>query len=93
MDRKKWNNFELVIGSTNGSTTEAKVKYVFENTDAQTSQTTHVVRDDGVSIRGRIGNYRAYGAQADITNETGRMQLNQFKIAGALTFRSQNKAE
>ena len=93
MDRKKWNNFELVVGSTNGSTTEAKVKYIFENKDAQTTETTYTVLDEGVSIRGRIGNYRAYGAQADITNETGRMQLNQFKIAGALTFRSLNKAE
>jgi hypothetical protein len=94
IDRKKWNNYEIVYGSYSGAETDVDLSFELENSDITTaSQTLKATTDEGVSIRGRIGNYRAYGAQAVIENDTGAFELKQFKIAGALTFRSQNNTE
>lgn len=94
IDRKKWNNYEIVYGSYNGSSTNALLNFELENTDATTAvETLPSKTDEGVSIRGRIGNYRAYGAQAIIENNAGAFELKQFKIAGASTFRSLNNTE
>lgn len=93
IDRKKWNNYEIVFGSATGTETSAFVGFDFENIDGSLSQVQYTATDEGVSIRGRIGNRRAYGATAQIINTTGRLRLSQFKIAGALTFKSLNKAE
>ena len=94
IDRKKWNNYEIVYGSYSGAETDVDLSFELENSDITTaSQTLESTTDEGVSIRGRIGNYRAYGAQAVIENDTGAFELKQFKIAGALTFRSQNNTE
>ena len=94
IDRKKWNNYEIVAGSLNGNEANINVEIITENIDKSgISKAFNSITDEGVSNRARIGNVRAYGAQANITNQIGRMRLSQFKIAGALTFRSQNKAE
>ncbi len=94
MDRKKWNNYELVFGSSlSGTSCTAAIFFVFENRDTQNTATTYTTSNSGVSFRGRIGNIRAYGAQAQIIATNGRIRLNQLKIAGALTFKSLNKLE
>lgn len=94
MDRKKWNNYEIVAGSVDGTEANIGVEIITENIDKSgITRSFNFITDEGVSNRARIGNVRAYGAQANITNQSGRMRLSQFKIAGALTFRSQNKAE
>jgi len=89
IDRKKFNNFELNFGSSGIYVMRGTIKFIFEDTDAETEDFALLnVNEERVSQRGRIGNYRAYGAQAEITNEIGRILVNQFKIGGALTFRS-----
>ena len=89
IDRKKFNNFELNYGSSGIYVMRGTIKFIFEDTDAETEDFALLnVNEERVSQRGRIGNYRAYGAQAEITNEIGRILVNQFKIGGALTFRS-----
>ena len=94
IDRKKWNNYEIVFGSSLLNTSAGlAIVFVFENKDTSRLATRYTTSDEGVSFRGRIGNFRAYGAQAEITVESGRIRLNQLKIAGALTFKSLNKAE
>lgn len=87
IDRKKWNNFELVFG---GLQARLGLSVEFENTDNSAVLSTGYVSEDegGVSIRGRIGNYRAYGAQFTMTSSQGEPTLQQFKVAGALTFNS-----
>ena len=48
--------------------------------------------DEDVSIRGRIGNKRAYGMQVTLSNTVGRPRFRAIKVAGAEAFRSTNKA-
>jgi len=94
IDRKKWNNYEVVISNATSAETIVTVTIQTENRDRVGGPIEYRPSDfEGVSFRDRIGNLRAYGAQADIQNSSGRFTLSQFQIAGALTFRSQNKAE
>ena len=99
IDRKKWNNFEIVIGNMNSVGVDATSQLIFEtfNRDTESGVNNFTMPADnnqkGISFRGRIGNKRAYGLEATILNNVGRFELYQFKVAGALTFRSQNKAE
>jgi|14BtaG_2_1085337.scaffolds.fasta_scaffold01952_3 hypothetical protein len=99
IDRKKWNNFEIVMGNMNSVGVDATSQVIFYtfNRDTESNVTNFTMPADnnekGISFRGRIGNKRAYGLEATISNPVGRFELYQFKVAGALTFRSQNKAE
>ncbi len=94
IDRKKWNNYEIVISNVTNADTIVQVTITTENRDRVGGPTDYRPSNyEGVSFRDRIGNLRAYGAAATITNYSGRFTLSQFQIAGALTFRSQNKAE
>ena len=99
IDRKKWNNFEIVMGNMNSVGVDATSQLTFNtfNRDTEGSIVNFTMpadnNDKGISFRGRIGNKRAYGLETTISNGTGRFELYQFKVAGALTFRSQNKAE
>jgi hypothetical protein len=93
VDRKKWNNYEVVLTNEGHASTLVSVRVTTENKDggSDTSEFTPP-NYEGVSYRARIGNVRAYGADATIREDTGRFSLQTFKIAGALTFRSQNEA-
>lgn len=92
IDRKKWNNFELVYGGKTTDLATGTLKFILEDTDFTTPDYSLVaisdIFKDRVSFRGRIGNYRAYGAQAEIVNEVGRIIVSNLKIAGAITARS-----
>ena len=46
-----------------------------------------------ISIRGRLGNPRAYGIQLDINNTVGRPKLRAVSVDGIESFRAVDKAE
>jgi hypothetical protein len=52
-----------------------------------------IAPDEDVSVRGRIGNKRAYGLQVTLTSILGRPRFRSLKIAGAETFRSTSSVQ
>jgi len=52
-----------------------------------------IAPDEDVSIRGRIGNKRAYGLQVTLTSILGRPRFRSLKVAGAETFRSTSSVQ
>jgi len=100
IDRKKWNNFELHIQSSQNNVSDANLEAITENIDAIIDLGTvsningeELAIDEDVSLRGRFGNKRAYGLQFKLTTTQGRPKLRAIKVAGAITFRSIQKAE
>ena len=100
IDRKRWNNFELHVQSSPDNASDLSISAELENIDstvdlgtlrARNSGTT-LAPDEDVSIRGRIGNKRAYGMQVTLNNTVGRPRFRAIKVAGAEAFRSTNKA-
>jgi len=100
IDRKRWNNFELHVQSSPDNASDLSISAELENIDsivdlgtlrACNSGTTLAPSED-VSIRGRIGNKRAYGMQVTLNNTVGRPRFRSIKVAGAEAFRSTNKA-
>jgi hypothetical protein len=100
MDRKRWNNFELHVQSSPDNASDLSITAELENIDAvvdlgtlsQLNSNSTLAPDEDVSIRGRIGNKRAYGMQVTLNNTTGRPRFRAIKVAGAEAFRSTNKA-
>ena len=100
IDRKKWNNFELHLQSSENNVSNANLEAITENNDGiidlgSVSQINgqELAIDEDVSLRGRFGNKRAYGLQFKLTTTKGRPRLRALKVAGAITFRSLQKAE
>ena len=100
IDRKKWNNFELHLQSSENNVSDANLEAITENIDAIIDLGTvaningeELAIDEDVSLRGRFGNKRAYGLQFKLTTTQGRPKLRAIKVAGAITFRSIQKAE
>ena len=100
IDRKKWNNFELHLQSSENNVSDANLEAITENIDAIIDLGTlaningeELAIDEDVSLRGRFGNKRAYGLQFKLTTTKGRPRLRALKVAGATTFRSLQKAE
>ncbi len=59
IDRKKWNNYEIVAGSADGSEADIGVEIITENIDrAGISRGFNFITDEGVSNRARIGKIR-----------------------------------
>ena len=48
--------------------------------------------NEDVSIRGRIGNSRAYSIQFTLNNFSGRPRIKSIKTSGGVSFNSTNKA-
>ena len=100
MDRKRWNNFELHVQSSPDSDSNFNISAELENIDALVSlgslsslnSNNSLLAHEDVSVRGRIGNRRAYGMQVTLDNIVGRPRFRAIKVAGAETFRSTNKA-
>jgi hypothetical protein len=101
IDRKKWNNYEFHVESSSTQDSNADVTAITENIDSVTSLGTlqsingnvpPAVNED-YSLRGRIGNKRAYGLQIKIETTTGRPKIRAIKVAGATTFRNSGEAE
>jgi len=100
IDRKKWNNFELHLQSSQNNVSDGNLEAITENIDDIISLGTisdlngvEISIDEDVSLRGRFGNRRAYGLQFKLTTTKGRPRLRAIKVAGAITFRSIQKAE
>ena len=100
IDRKKWNNFELHIQSSENNVSDANLEATTENIDSiidlgsiSSLNGQELAVDEDVSLRGRFGNKRAYGLQLKLTTTKGRPRLRALKVAGAMTFRNLEKAE
>jgi len=100
MNRKRWNNFELHVQSSVDNESDLSISAELENIDAvvnlgtlnELNSGTNLAIDEDVSIRGRIGNNRAYGMQVTLNNTVGRPRFRAIKVGAAEAFRSTNKA-
>ena len=100
IDRKKWNNFEMQVQSHIDLRSDFFITGITENVDdtidlKQLSSYLNnelLPEDEDVSIRGRIGNRRAYGFQFKIDRTTGRPRVRSLKVAAAEAFRSTREA-
>jgi hypothetical protein len=102
IDRKKFNNFELHLQSGLDNSSDVSISAVSENIDSEPAIDLKdasdyiggvIAPDEDVSIRGRIGNKRAYGLQVTLTSILGRPRFRSLKIAGAETFRSTSSVQ
>lgn len=102
IDRKKFNNFELHLQSGLDNSSDASISATTENLDSEPALDLKnasdyvggvIAPDEDVSIRGRIGNKRAYGLQMTLTSTLGRPRFRSLKIAGAETFRSTSSVQ
>ena len=102
IDRKKFNNFELHLQSGPDNSSDVSISAVSENIDSEPALDLKdasdyvggvIAPDEDVSIRGRIGNKRAYGLQLTLTSILGRPRFRSLKIAGAETFRSTSSVQ
>lgn len=100
IDRKKWNSFEITTQSSPERDSDFTISAETENIDYNVPLGTlrqrlggnPLLQDEDVSIRGRIGNTRAYGIQFKINNIVGRPRLRSLKVTGGQAFRSTNTA-
>jgi hypothetical protein len=100
VDRKKWNNWDLHIQSSDFNESNATIQAITENIDDTINIGTILeyngklleVSED-VSLRGRFGNRRAYGLQFKLDTTQGRPKFRALKVAGAQTFRHSEKAD
>ena len=102
IDRKKFNNFELHLQSGLDNSSDVSISAVSENIDSEPALDLKnasdyvggaIAPDEDVSVRGRIGNKRAYGLQLTLTSTLGRPRFRSLKIAGAETFRSTSSVQ
>ena len=100
LDRKRWNNFDLHVQSSPDSASNFDINAELENIDASIllgslnslNSKENLLPSEDVSIRGRMGNRRAYGVQFKFDNIVGRPSVRAIKVAGAEAFRSINRA-
>ena len=102
IDRKKWNNFELHLQSGPYNSSNVSISATTENLDSEPALDLKkasdylggvIAPDEDVSVRGRIGNKRAYGLQMTLTSILGRPRFRSLKVAGAETFRSTSSVQ
>lgn len=100
LDRKKFNSFEIHTESSAERASQFTITAETENIDYNLDLGTladrlggnALGRGEDVSIRGRIGNSRAYGIQFTLNRIFGRPRIKSLKITGGLSFRSTNTA-
>tara|TARA_R110001592_G_scaffold127055_1_gene338567 strand:- start:2196 stop:4151 length:1956 start_codon:yes stop_codon:yes gene_type:complete len=101
IDRKKWNSFEISTQSSPEKASDFEIFAETENIDYNLELgllshrlpgTNPLEPNEDVSIRGRIGNSRAYAIQFNINNIVGRPKIRSLKVTGAQAFRSTNTA-
>tara|TARA_R100000388_G_scaffold94686_2_gene82800 strand:+ start:27754 stop:29880 length:2127 start_codon:yes stop_codon:yes gene_type:complete len=99
-DRKKWNTFEMHVQSSPEEKSDFDISAETKNIDyllnlgTLSSQLNNSPLDENedVSIRGRIGNSRAYAIQLTINNFSGRPRIKSIKTSGGIAFNSTNTA-
>ena len=91
MDRKRFNSYELHVESAANVQSDASLSLEIENPDStitlgSISQIYGSNLDSGedLSLRGRLGNNRGYGAQLTVTPSFGRPKIRSIKITGTL---------
>ena len=100
--RKKWNEFELQVASNDSLFSDLDIVFTTENNDNVlqmgrlsqyiTSSASSLAAGEEVSIRGRIGNARAYGLDAKFIVTAGKPRIKLFKVTGGLSFNSTQPA-
>lgn len=100
--RKKWNEFELQVASNDSLFSNLDMVFTTENNDNVlqlgslnqyiTSAGSDLAAGEEVSIRGRIGNARAYGLDAKFIVTAGKPRIKLFKVTGGLSFNSTQPA-
>jgi len=101
LDRKKWRSFEMHVESQPDLESNFDIDGQLENLDSTIeigtlrsfNGDTNLEAGSDVSIRGRLGNPRAYGIQLDINNTVGRPKLRAVSVDGIESFRAVDKAE
>ena len=100
VDRKKWNNWDLHVQSSDFNESDSTLTAITENIDDTISIGTILEYNGGllsvgedVSLRGRFGNRRAYGLQFKLDTTQGRPKFRAVKISGAQTYRHLGKAD
>lgn len=101
LDRKKWKSFEMHVESNSTRVSNFDISAELENLDRTISVGTlngfngdaNLLEGEDVSIRGRLGNPRAYGVQFTINNTLGRPKLRAIKADGIESFRTVEKAD
>ena len=100
MDRKKFNSYELHVQSADNIQSNAELSLEIENPDSVTDLTSildifgqNVPADEDLSLRGRLGNKRGYGAQLTVTPTYGRPKVRALRITGLSSFNSTISAE
>lgn len=91
MDRKRFNSYELHLESAINVESNADLSMEMENPDSTVDLSdiysvygNYVPSAEDLSLRGRIGNKRGYGAQLTVTPTRGRPKVRAVKITGAL---------
>jgi len=93
LERKKYRSYELQIESSESEASNATISFESENLD--TEETLNTVYEllgnvnlpvgEDASLRGRIGNKRAYAGQITITPTTGRPKVRSITVSAAIT--------
>lgn len=91
MDRKRFNSYELHVESAANVQSNANMSLEVENPDSTVNVGSiyqiygnNVPLGEDLSLRGRLGNKRGYGAQLTVTPTFGRPKIRAVKITGAL---------
>jgi hypothetical protein len=91
MDRKRFNAYELHVESASNIQSNANLSLEVENPDSIIDLQSiydiygqNVPSGEDLSLRGRLGNKRGYGAQLTVTPTFGRPKVRAIKITGAL---------
>jgi hypothetical protein len=101
LDRKKWKSFEMHVESAELRQSNFDISAELENLDRTISvgslsgfnNSSNLAEGEDISIRGRLGNPRAYGVQFTINNTLGRPKLRAVKTDGIESFRTVEKAD
>ena len=99
-DRKKWNTFDIQVQSSPDETSDFNILAKTTDIDydlnlgnlASRLESGPLPENEDVSIRGRIGNSRAYAIQFTLNNFSGRPRIKSIKTSGGVSFNSTNTA-
>ena len=95
MDRKKWRDYEIHTESGSENPSNFTIFANTENNDfeniplgtlsSKTDDGLALPKGEDIAIRGRIGNYRAYGIDIEIQSISGRPKLRAVEVNGDIT--------
>lgn len=97
--RKSFNSYEIHVESSEYEPSDAQITMISENVDKEAAMYTLSQSLEGdlpiaedSSVRGRIGNIRAYGMQMKFVPTKGRPKLRMVKLDASQAFRSTTEA-